>query len=238
MARVVFSQVSVDPVGFLELFGSSPAGVTVVLMSTVLLALLLFDVLPNHSFTRDEVALLLSANVAGLTLPAELFDLHLLDLGSTALHVNAFGAGVPLAISLYFLARRRVDATAALTAVALTSYVAFEVAAFDPARGIVIDHFLLLPLLATLVALLVHGTFSDRTAPLAYFSGVAGVLVGGDLLHLYEVPRAGDVAAISFGGAGVVDAIFMAGVLAVTLDTAMSLYEEGEPADLRDSTLE
>jgi uncharacterized membrane protein len=51
---------------------------------------------------------------------------------------------------------------------------------------------------------------------LAYISGVLGVLIGADILHLKNINKLGaPIAAI--GGAGSFDGIFMTGIIAALL---------------------
>jgi uncharacterized membrane protein len=72
-------------------------------------------------------------------------------------------------------------------------------------------------LVATTAALLLRP--SGATPALAYVAGTLGTLVGGDLTHLPAVRRLG-ARAVSIGGAGTFDGIFLSGVLAVLLAAA------------------
>jgi uncharacterized membrane protein len=59
-------------------------------------------------------------------------------------------------------------------------------------------------------------TRGKNAAPVAYVSGVLGVLIGADLLHLSALGTSG-IQIISIGGAGVFDGIFLTGVVAAFL---------------------
>lgn len=238
MGNLLPFEVAFRPAFFLELFGGSPSAVAIVLLSTILLALMAFRLVPNHSFSRDEVVLLLTANFVGLSVPARLLNVHLFDIDGTTIYLNAIGAGLPVLIATYLLLKRKVQLSSGFTAILLTSYAAFELGAFSPTRGIVIENFLILPLLAALVAILLHGALDRATAPLAYVSSVFGVVLGGDLIHMFiAFNNHSGIPAVSLGGAGIIDAVFMAGVLAVTLDMAMTHYTDHEPAKISDPTL-
>ena len=69
------------------------------------------------------------------------------------------------------------------------------------------------PLASALLALALD---PEHAAPLAYISGVFGVLIGADILRLNTIAGLGTpVAAI--GGAGTFDGIFMTGIIAALL---------------------
>lgn len=63
--------------------------------------------------------------------------------------------------------------------------------------------------------LLADGTPAQRAAT-AFVAGVAGPVIGADLLHLKDVART-PVAVMSIGGAGTFDGIVLSGILAVLL---------------------
>jgi uncharacterized membrane protein len=55
-----------------------------------------------------------------------------------------------------------------------------------------------------------------NAAPLAFASGVLGVLIGADLLRLPDIRRMG-IPIASIGGAGTFDGVFLTGIIAVLL---------------------
>jgi uncharacterized membrane protein len=79
--------------------------------------------------------------------------------------------------------------------------------------GITIPFFIP-PLASAAIALIL--TRGRNAALVAYISGVFGVLIGADLLHLSALGTGG-VQMISIGGAGVFDGIFLTGVIAAFL---------------------
>lgn len=122
------------------------------------------------------------------------------------LAVNIGGAVIPVLICLYLAGRAPLFRTL-LLAVFMT-WLCHRVARPVPGVGITIPA--LLPPAAAIIGAFI---LSPRNrAPVAYISGVVGVLVGADLLHLPGLPYYEGV--MSIGGAGVFDGIFLVGVLA------------------------
>ena len=122
------------------------------------------------------------------------------------LAVNVGGAIIPVIICLLLLPRAPFFPTIISTAVlVLTCYL---VAKPVPGIGITIP-----TLIPPAVAILCAFIFSPKNrAPVAYISGVLGVLIGADLLHLWSLPPYSGL--MSIGGAGVFDGIFLVGILA------------------------
>jgi uncharacterized membrane protein len=56
----------------------------------------------------------------------------------------------------------------------------------------------------------------DQAAPVAFAAGVAGPLVGADLLHLRDFSRK-SIGVISIGGAGTFDGVVLSGIVAAYL---------------------
>jgi uncharacterized membrane protein len=109
--------------------------------------------------------------------------------------VNVGGAVVPVILSLYLLPRAPLLPT--IIATIIVTIVAKALA--KPVQGV--SAILLSP---------------HNAAPVAYISGVLGTLIGADLLNL---PHFKDLNshAISIGGAGIFDGIFLVGVVAALL---------------------
>ena len=69
------------------------------------------------------------------------------------------------------------------------------------------------PLIAAFLAIILS---SKNPASVAYISGVLGILIGSDLLNLYQLQAVG-APMISIGGAGVYDGIFLVGIISALL---------------------
>ena len=131
------------------------------------------------------------------------------EWAATILAVNLGGAVIPVAVSLYLMAKHRLWALSAL-GVAIVAAICHFVA--RPVPGLGIAEPVLVPAAATaFVALLLSRRLA---APLAYVCGSLGTLIGADLLNLDKVQGLGAPVA-SIGGAGTFDGIFVTGLLAV-----------------------
>ncbi|MBE3574332.1 MAG: DUF1614 domain-containing protein [Firmicutes bacterium] len=132
-------------------------------------------------------------------------------LQEQVLYINVGGAVIPGLFAAYLLLHT--PPGPALLATALVALVCYRLARIIPGRGIGMPAFLP-PLLAALVALLLAPPgYEPRVA---YISGVYGTLIGADLLHLVQLQRF-PAQAISIGGAGVFDGIFLVGIVAALI---------------------
>lgn len=73
---------------------------------------------------------------------------------------------------------------------------------------------------ASLVSVIVYRRTIRKAAPLAYISGTIGVLIGADVLHLYELisVQLEEKTVAAIGGTGIGDMVYFAGILAVIVD--------------------
>jgi uncharacterized membrane protein len=126
--------------------------------------------------------------------------------------VNLGGCVIPVGVAIYLLFRHLVapgDLLPALLVITAVSYLFSR-----PVAGIGITMpFLLAPLVTVATALILA---PEHAAPLAFSSGVLGVLLGADILHLREIRHMG-IRIASIGGAGTFDGVFLTGVIAVLL---------------------
>lgn len=132
--------------------------------------------------------------------------------GHTVIAVNLGGCVIPAAICMHLLAARLVDPLDLLLALPVTSAVCYLFSRPVPGIGVAMP-VLLAPLAAVMVALALQ---PENAAPLAFASGVLGVLVGADLLRLPDIRSMG-VPVAAIGGAGTFDGIFLTGIIAVLL---------------------
>lgn len=124
--------------------------------------------------------------------------------------VNVGGAIIPVLFSIYLMQRTPLIPT--IIATIIVTAVAKALAKPVPGVGISLPAFIP-PLVAAAAAILLS---PSDAAPVAYISGVLGTLIGADLLNL---PHFKDLNshAISIGGAGIFDGIFLVGVVAALL---------------------
>ncbi len=128
---------------------------------------------------------------------------------ATLLAINVRGALVPILLSVYLIAKKRLYGLS-LAGIAVVATVSHLLARPVPGLGIAEPVFVP-PLVTVVMALTLSRRFA---APLAYISGSLGTLIGADLLNLDKLQGLGAPIA-SIGGAGTFDGIFVTGLLAV-----------------------
>ncbi len=117
--------------------------------------------------------------------------------------INLGGAIIPLFIAGYFFPL--VPFRAVLITTLAVTFVSYLFSRFVPGKGIMIPA--MIPVLVASIFSLVLAY--DMAPMVAFISGVLGVLLGGDLLNL---PFIAKKRALSIGGGGVFDGIFLVGV--------------------------
>ena len=134
----------------------------------------------------------------------------------TVLAVNMGGCLIPLAVAVYEGVHLVVLDPRLLGAVGVASGINIVICYFlaRPVAGVGIA----LPSLApALVAASLALLFApDQAPPTAFIAGIAGPLVGADLLHLGDVEKIGS-GVVSIGGAGTFDGIVLSGIVAAYL---------------------
>ena len=128
--------------------------------------------------------------------------------GRQIIAINVGGAIIPLLICLYLLPKAPLMKT--IIATFISSIIVYQLARPMPAVGIVVP-ILIPPLVAATLALILS---PRNPTPVAYISGVLGVLIGADLMNLGCLTSPG---LMSIGGAGVFDGIFMVGIISALL---------------------
>ena len=171
-------------------------------------------------FSRWEAALIVFGSlVFGLV------DVYLFTYRDWRIAVNVGGAVIPVLVSIYLIVRHNVMARALLGIgiVAFFTYNVTEVVADGISSAF--PFWLLPPVVASLYSLMASYRKPKRAAPLAYVTGTLGVLVGADFLHLPELLHSGPTAAAtaSVGGAAIFDMVFLAGIIAVLIDSVFVL---------------
>lgn len=137
----------------------------------------------------------------------------------------SIGGGIAPLIICYFLMKSgRVHAAEASIGIVIVATITYFITRAEEGVGIVADlPFAFAPALAAgLFALSTFWIDIRKAAPLAYFSGVLGTLVGADIFHLTEIlsfkaPSEG-FPLLSIGGANIFDMVYMTGIVAVGVD--------------------
>jgi uncharacterized membrane protein len=130
----------------------------------------------------------------------------------TIIAVNLGGCLIPVGVALYLVILHLVNPADLLPALLVITTASYVFSRPVPGIGIAMP-VLLAPLVTVATALILA---PENAAPLAFSSGVLGVLLGADILHLREIRRMG-VRIASIGGAGTFDGVFLTGIIAVLL---------------------
>jgi uncharacterized membrane protein len=130
----------------------------------------------------------------------------------TVVAVNVGGALVPAGVSAYLLATNPGSLLGPLAATAITAAAVHALARPVAGVGIAVPMWTP-PLVAAASALLLAPAAPARAA---YVGGTIGSLVGADLMNLGRLRGLG-APAVSIGGAGTFDGIFLTGILAALL---------------------
>lgn len=126
--------------------------------------------------------------------------------------INLGGGLIPLLISFYLLIKLPFEALSSVFLITgLMIMLCYFLAKPIPGVGIAVPGFLP-PLFSAGLSLIFVYHFA---APCAFISGVLGTLIGADLLHLPDIKKYGG--ALSIGGAGVFDGIFLTAIISASL---------------------
>ena len=177
--------------------------------------------------TQALIAIALMIGGSFITLP--------LKTGRTSVSLNLGGAVVPLALVVYLLVKADTarERTRALVASLITGGIVYGVSQFtdfDPSSpSLLIDPLWLFSVVAGIV-----GYLSGRSRRASFIAGVLG-LFAVDLIHLGQTLINNMATRVVLGGAGVFDAMVVAGLIAVALaeivgETRERIGGDGEEA--------
>jgi uncharacterized membrane protein len=170
-------------------------------------------------FTREEAATILTVTLllGWITIP--LFPWNGYWVG-----ISIGGALVPVIICYALLRSKRVHVAEGAIGIIIVSTVTYFITRAEEGVGIVADIPLAFaPALAGgLYAFTTFWIDIKKAAPLAYFSGVLGTLIGADVFHLGDIlafPAPADqTVVLSIGGANIFDMVYISGIIAVIVD--------------------
>jgi uncharacterized membrane protein len=193
----------------------------------VLALIIVFVFLYISSIQKVLEEIGLSRGVAGTVLFVTLFlgwiPIPLFPYSGWLIGISLGGGLIPIIVCAYLVRARRVVPADALIGTIIVATVTYFVTRAVQDVGIVADiPWAFLPAIAA--GLFSVSTFwSDvRTAaPLAYFSGVMGTLIGADVFHLGDIlafPAPSKTVILEIGGAGIFDMVYLTGIVAVFVD--------------------
>lgn len=170
-------------------------------------------------FSRGEAGTILM-----LTLFLGVFNIPIFPYKGWWVGINVGGAMIPLIVCSYLMRSRRVQVAEGLIGVIIVTYITYFMTRAEQGVGIVADFpWALAPALgAAFYSLSVFWVDVKKAAPLAYFSGVVGTLLGADVFHLGDILKfpapVGGPNLLSIGGAQVFDMVYLTGIAAVGVD--------------------
>jgi uncharacterized membrane protein len=149
-------------------------------------------------------------------------NIFLFSYGNWAVGINIGGAVIPIVLSIYLIIKNKIQPLNIIVGIVVVTIITYFVTSVEPTSGIIsrYPYFLLPAIFASLVSVFLLWNDFRRAAPLAYISGTIGVLIGADVLHLYELLSysASKTTSAVIGGAVVFDMIYITGILAVVID--------------------
>ena len=190
--------------------------------------LVYFSALPVVGSTITEPTGGIFGNVVAT---ARVFDVPIIHLGGTVIGLNAVGFFIPTIITIKMLVQGRIPWKQFCLLTVIIVAVTYLYTFFHPTLGIVVYLFAIPPILAAAIAFMLRKmkrASEFNPALLAYAGATIGVLVGSDLLNLYKLAYYdwGKPVLVSVGGGSVLDAIFLAGMVALFADFVFRSQEE------------
>jgi uncharacterized membrane protein len=201
----------------------TPELIALIVLALVIVFIYLYitsieKVLEQIGFSRGVAGTLIFVTLFLGWIPIPLFPYHGWLVG-----ISVGGGLIPILVCAYLLRARKVAIADVVMGTTIVAVVTYFVTRAVQNVGIVADiPWAFLPAAAA-------GFFSISTfwsdmkmaAPLAYFSGVIGTLLGADVFHLGEIlgfPAPPTTELLVIGGAGIFDMVYLTGIVAVFVD--------------------
>ena len=197
-------QVHFFEIAFVKL-GLTPEAASILLLGTLLGSTIN---LPVYSLqTKESGHLVMSP---GRKMIWEIFQP--VRKGRVVIAVNVGGCLIPVGLCLYFIFLQELDPLKIIVGTLAITALSYKFSRLIPGLGVGMPIFMA-PLASAFLALALD---PEHAAPLAYISGVFGVLIGADILRLNEIASL-DTPVAAIGGAGTFDGIFLTGIIAALL---------------------
>jgi len=177
---------------------------------------LLIEAFKSVGFTVHETLVLLPGSIVAFRF---IPNIPTFSQGNAILCLNVAGCLIPLFISWRVLKTGRAPLWACIIGVVIVSIIANHLSSFVPGRGVIISDIYTPSLAACLTSIALSRRWK-QVGPVSYVSSSMGILVGCDLLRLKEILsyQAPTMTYVTIGGAGIFDAIFVAGIAAIMMD--------------------
>jgi len=174
-------------------------------------------VLEKIGFTKGEAGAILT-----LTLFFGWITIPMFPYNGWWVGISLGGGIIPIIVCGILLRSRRVGMAEGMIGLVIVAFITYFITRAEEGVGIVADFpWALAPAVAAgLYSVSTFWIDVRKAAPLAYFSGVTGTLVGADVFHLQEIlsfspPASSDFALLSIGGANIFDMVYLSGIVAV-----------------------
>ncbi|MDI6888251.1 MAG: DUF1614 domain-containing protein [Methanocellales archaeon] len=189
-------------------------GLTVLAIALILY--LLIEAFKSVGFTVYETLVLLPGSIVAFRF---IPNIPIFPQGNIVLCFNVAGCLIPLIISWQVLKTGRAPLGACIIGVVIVSIMANHLSSFVPGKGVIINNIYIPSLAACLISIALSRKW-ERIGPVSYVSSSMGILIGCDLLRLREILSYPSLITtyVTIGGAGIFDAIFVAGIVAIMMD--------------------
>jgi len=137
-----------------------------------------------------------------------------------AIGFDLAGFLIPFLVSLKMMIDHRSPIRASLIGISVIAIFSYLSSWYVAGEGVIIQNVYAIAIVASIVGVALSKKQWASVGPIAYASGSLGVLLGADIVRISSILSyyPSGFAFASIGGAGVFDAIFLVGVLAVTID--------------------
>ncbi|MEM2924457.1 MAG: DUF1614 domain-containing protein [Methanocellales archaeon] len=198
-----------------DIFALASLGILITIAAFIIYIIL--TAFRSVGFTFAETATILFLSIL---LYIYIPNIPLFKSDNVVIGINVAGAVIPIFLSLRMLEQRRAPAMESLLGIAIITYLAYNLSEVVPEEGILLYSYHIPVVTASLIGVLAARKKWSRAGPCSYVSGSIGILIGADILHLQEVLNFQHQRTIFavIGGAGIFDAIFIVGILAVLID--------------------
>ncbi|HDN98157.1 MAG TPA: DUF1614 domain-containing protein [bacterium] len=183
----------------------SKIGIPPTLAFLILLASLIGSMINIPVYSKEAVLIPPEREIFFLFRPFGMPEIHTKQI----IAINLGGCIIPLLLCLYLI--RKAPFLPTFFATIISIVVCFKLSKVVPGVGITIPAFIP-PIVSVILAYILS---PENKIPVAYISGVLGVLIGADILNLPALSKYPGV--MSIGGAGVYDGIFLVGIFSVLL---------------------
>lgn len=176
----------------------------------------------NIGFTVSETLVLLFGSIVAFRF---IPDIPIYWHENTILSINVAGCLIPLVISARVITSGRAPLMESLIGVAVVAVISHQLSEFIVGKGVLISNIYLPSLVAVMIGIGLSKEKWKRVGPISYVSSSMGILVGADVLRLNEILayQSPTPVYLSIGGAGIFDAIFIAGIIAIIISILIGL---------------